>query len=69
MQYNLAKLAGINLKKLRLKLNYTQQALANKLDFEERTIRRFEKEGINSLATLEYIADKLGVDLVATFLM
>ncbi len=69
MQYNLAKLAGLNLKKLRLKLNYTQQALANKLDFEERTIRRFEKEGINSLATLEYIADKLGVDLVATFLM
>ena len=47
MQYNLAKLAGLNLKKLRLKLNYTQQALANKLDFEE-PITKIEEKIRNS---------------------
>lgn len=68
MQYKLAKLAGLNLKKVRIARQMTQQELADYLHCEERTIRRYEQSGINSLATLEYIASVLDVDLIATFL-
>ena len=68
MQYKLAKLAGYRLKLLRLERHLTQNELAECLNCEERTIRRYETEGINSLETLEYISLVLGVDLVATFL-
>ena len=68
MQYKLAKQAGYRLKLLRLKMNLTQIELAELLKYEERTIRRYETNGINSLKTLEYISFVLGVDLLTTFL-
>lgn len=68
MQYKLAKQAGYRLKLLRLKMNLTQIELADLLKYEERTIRRYETNGINSLKTLEYILFVLGVDLLTTFL-
>lgn len=69
MQYKLAKQAGYRLKLLRLKMNLTQIELAELLKYEERTIRRYETNGINSLKTLEYISFVLGVDLLTTFLI
>lgn len=68
MQYKLTKQAGYRLKLLRLKMNLTQIELAELLKYEERTIRRYETNGINSLKTLEYISFVLGVDLLTTFL-
>lgn len=65
----LAKKAGDNLKRL-IKANHiTQEKMAELMMVDERTIRRWIKDGIDKLSTLEQIADIFNVDVIETFLI
>lgn len=65
---DLAKLASNNLKKLLKEKNITQEELANIMDVDPRTVRRYLKNGIDKLSTLELISSLLKVDVVKDLL-
>lgn len=58
----LAKIASDNLRKILANKKMTQEELANILSVDPRTVRRYLKNGIDKLSTLELIAERLGVD-------
>lgn len=52
-----------NLKSIRIGKNYTQKEMACLLNISERTYRRYEKNGIDSIYLLEFIAEKLNINI------
>ncbi len=64
----LAKQAGKRFKELIRKRKITQEKAASMLSVDEKTIRRWIKDGIDRLSTLELIAEKFDVDVIETFL-
>jgi len=58
---NLAEKSGENLKRLIKENNYTQEEFALEINRDPSTIRRWIKNGISNLYTIEYLASKLGV--------
>ena len=65
---DLAKQASSNLKKILKEKNITQEELANIMDVDPRTVRRYLKNGIDKLSTLELISSLLKVDVVKDLL-
>ena len=65
---DLAKQASSNLKKILKDKNITQEELANIMDVDPRTVRRYLKNGIDKLSTLELISNLLKVDVVKDLL-
>ena len=65
---SLAKKAGQNLKKLIKDNNLTQEKAAIIIAVDEKTIRRWIKDGIDRLSTLETISRIFNVDVIETFL-
>lgn len=65
---DLAKQASSNLKKILKEKNITQEELANIMDVDPRTVRRYLKNGIDKLSTLELISNLLKVDVVKDLL-
>ncbi len=64
----LAELAGKNLRALIEMHNLTQEKAAILIGVEERTLRRYLKDGIDKISTLEAIANAFHVDVVTTLL-
>lgn len=64
----LAMLAGTKLRSLIESRNLTQDEASILIGVEERTLRRYLKDGIDKISILEHIAKVFNVDLVATFL-
>ena len=64
----LAKKAGENLKSLIKELNITQEAASRMLNIEERTLRRWLKEGIDKISTLELICRVFKLDSITTLI-
>ena len=60
----LAKIASDNLREILADRKMTQEELANILSVDPRTVRRYLKNGIDKLSTLELIAERLGVDVI-----
>lgn len=65
---SLAKKAGSRLKNLIKQNNMTQEQAANLICVDEKTIRRWIKDGIDRLSTLENISRIFDVDVIETFL-
>lgn len=60
----LAQKAGRNLKRLLDEKHLTQSVAANIIGAsEDRTVRRWIKDGIDKLSTIEYIAEAFGVSV------
>ena len=68
MGESLAMIAGIRFKQLIKNNKLTQEKAANLLSVDEKTIRRWIKNGIDRLSTLEFIAEKFEIDVVDYFL-
>ncbi len=64
----LAKIASDNLREILADRKMTQEELANILSVDPRTVRRYLKNGIDKLSTLELIAERLGVDVITVLL-
>lgn len=64
----LAKIASDNLRGILADRKMTQEELANILSVDPRTVRRYLKNGIDKLSTLELIAERLGVDVITVLL-
>ncbi|MDY4787977.1 MAG: helix-turn-helix transcriptional regulator [Bacilli bacterium] len=62
----LALIAGRNLKHLLKKRHLTQEQGAYLLHVEERTLRRWIKDGIDRLSTIELICRTFNIDAVTT---
>ena len=61
-----SKRIGANLKRLIQESKYhTQEAFAEAYNADVRTVRRWIKEGINDIYTVEYVAETLEVDVRA----
>ena len=61
-----SKRIGANLKRLIQESKYrTQEAFAEALHADVRTVRRWIKNGINDIYTVEYVANVLEVDVMA----
>ena len=61
-----SKRIGANLKRLIQESKYrTQEAFAEAFNADVRTVRRWIKNGINDIYTVEYIARTLEVDVMA----
>lgn len=66
--YNFSKQSGERFNLLIKSRKLTQAKVALLLSVDEKTIRRWIKDGIDRLSTLELISDKFDVDLITTFL-
>lgn len=64
MSSDLAKVASLNLRSILENRKMTQEELANILSVDPRTVRRYLKNGIDKLSTLELIAYNLEIDVV-----
>ncbi|MDY4787976.1 MAG: helix-turn-helix transcriptional regulator [Bacilli bacterium] len=64
---SLAKKAGRNFKLLIKSRNLTQEKAAFILSVDEKTIRRWIKDGIDRISTIEDIAEIFDVDVIETF--
>ncbi len=64
----LAKIASNNLRKIIVKRGITQEELANILAVDPRTVRRYLKNGIDKLSTLELVAYRLDLDVIKDLL-
>ena len=64
MSSDLAKVASLNLRSILENRKMTQEDLANILSVDPRTVRRYLKNGIDKLSTLELIAYNLDIDVV-----
>lgn len=64
MSSDLAKVASLNLRSILENRKMTQEELANILSVDPRTVRRYLKNGIDKLSTLELIAYNLDIDVV-----
>ncbi len=64
MSSDLAKVASLNLRLILENRKMTQEELANILSVDPRTVRRYLKNGIDKLSTLELIAYNLDIDVV-----
>lgn len=64
----LAKIVSDNLREILADRKMTQEELANILSVDPRTVRRYLKDGIDKLSTLELIAERLGVDVITVLL-
>ena len=62
-----SKRIGANLKRLiqESKKYPTQEKFAEAYNADVRTVRRWIKNGINDIYTIEYVAKTLGVDVMA----
>ena len=61
-----SKRIGANLKRLIQESKYgTQEEFAEAYNADVRTVRRWIKNGINDIYTIEYVAKTLGVDVMA----
>lgn len=65
---NLAKKCGETLKRLIKENNYTQEEFALEINRDPSTIRRWIKDGISNLYTIEDLASRLGVSVGKFFL-
>lgn len=65
--YILSRQAGIKLDQLLKERNLTQSKAATILSVDERTIRRWIKDGIDKISILELISKKFDIDLFETF--
>lgn len=63
----LAKKAGRNFKLLIKSRNLTQEKAAFILSVDEKTVRRWIKDGIDRISTIEDIAEIFDVDVIETF--
>ncbi len=64
MSSDLAKVASLNLRSILENRKMTQEELANILSVDPITVRRYLKNGIDKLSTLELIAYNLDIDVV-----
>lgn len=65
---NFLKAFGLNLKKIRKKLNFSQEKLAYESNIELRQFGRIERGEINTgLCTIKQIAETLGIDIKDLF--
>lgn len=64
---SLAKKAGRNFKLLIKSRNLTQEKAAFILSVDEKTVRRWIKDGIDRISTIEVIAEIFDVDVIETF--
>lgn len=64
---SLAKKAGRNFKLLIKSRNLTQEKAAFILSVDEKTVRRWIKDGIDRISTIEDIAEIFDVDVIETF--
>ena len=60
--------AGKNLRIIINKNKITQEQASNMLNIEERTLRRWLKEGINKISTLEMICHVFNIDKIENLL-
>ena len=60
--------AGNNLRIIINKNNLTQEQASNMLNIEERTLRRWLKEGINKISTLEMICRVFNIEKIENLL-
>jgi transcriptional regulator with XRE-family HTH domain len=65
---SLSLVAGENLRHLIQKSNRTQEQFAFEFGANDRTVRRWIKNGINSLSIIEEVARFFGVDVETIFL-
>ena len=65
---SLSAIAGKNLKILIKTHHLTQEQASTLLHIEERTLRRWIKDGIDKLSSLELICRVFNVDLITTLL-
>ena len=61
-QDDLAKQVGRNLKKLFAKYGKTYEDVAKILNADPRTIGRWVQNGLDKLSTIEWIAEKFGIE-------
>lgn len=61
-QNDLAKQVGRNLKKLFAKYGKTYEDVAKILNTDPRTIGRWVQNGLDKLSTIEWIAEKFGIE-------
>ena len=61
---DLGLVAGANLKRLIKESGMTQDCFAFDFGTDERNVRRWIAKGINSLRTLQEIADYFGIDVL-----
>lgn len=61
-QDDLAKQVGRNLKKLFAKYGKTYEDVAKILNTDPRTIGRWVQNGLDKLSTIEWIAEKFGIE-------
>ena len=64
---NITNKIGKRFKLLLEKKHMTHKMAATLLNVDERTIRRWIKDGIDRLSILENIGEKLEVDVIETF--
>ncbi len=64
----LAKKASENLRNILIQKGMTQEELANIIEVDPRTVRRYLKNGIDKLSTLEIIAESLKIEVVKDLL-
>lgn len=62
---NQSELIGYKLKQHRMKLGWTQEQMADKLNVRQNTVSGYEKEGVHDIDTIMEINHRLGINLLS----
>lgn len=62
---NQSELVGYKLKQHRMKLGWTQEQMADKLNVRQNTVSGYEKEGVHDIDTIMEINHRLGINLLS----
>ena len=62
---NQSELIGYKLKQHRMKLGWTQEQMADKLNVRQNTVSGYEKDGVHDIDTIMEINHRLGINLLS----